>query len=106
MIKLRIDEYTILPIEREQNFINEKGEEEYFIFEDTVISLPNRDIKLEKNTITYKTAAEEIIYEHLMKQRIISPILASLIYYQVMKKLKIPFRKRLWKFIKSFRNFF
>lgn len=102
MIKIKIDEHTILPIEEEYD--NEYGEKVYSVFQDTIISLPNKDIRIPKNTITLFTSPEDIIYNHLIQQRTITPIDASIIFYQVMKKFDVPFFIRLRRFILSLRN--
>lgn len=104
LYKIQIDKHTILPIEEE--YRNEFDEMVYTVFQDTIISLPNRDIKIPKNTMTTQKKAEEIVYWYLMKHRTILPHEASLIYYQTMKKLNIPFRVRFFKFLKSLLNVF
>lgn len=102
LIKLKIDEHTILALEKE--FVNEEGKTEYSIFENVLISLPNKDIFIPRNTTTIHTEAEAIVLEHLLAQRTITPIEATIIYYQVMKKLKRPFFKRLSKWFISLKN--
>ena len=102
MIRIRIDENTILGLE--ETFVNEYGEQEYCVFEDTLISLPNRDILIPRNTKTIYTKTEDILYHHLLQKRTVIPTEASLIYYQFLKKIKVPFFKRLRKYLYSLRN--